>query len=82
MMPAWAIPLSIWFLRERVTGAKLAGLVMGLGALALLLGEGFAALGAAPLGSIVPEPAVIGLVGLLAKLMGRRRACLYNRRPL
>jgi drug/metabolite transporter (DMT)-like permease len=53
MMPAWAIPLSIWFLRERVTGAKLAGLVMGLGALALLLGEGFAALGAAPLGSLL-----------------------------
>src|SRR3954462_1924066 len=53
MMPAWAIPLSIWLLRERVTGAKLAGLVMGLGALALLLGEGFAALGAAPLGSLL-----------------------------
>ena len=53
MMPVWAIPLSIWLLRERVTGAKIAGLVMGLGALALLLGEGFAALGAAPLGSLL-----------------------------
>jgi drug/metabolite transporter (DMT)-like permease len=53
MMPAWAIPLSIWLLHERVTGAKVVGLVMGLGALALLLGEGFAALGAAPLGSLL-----------------------------
>jgi drug/metabolite transporter (DMT)-like permease len=53
MMPAWAIPLSIWLLHERVTGAKVIGLVMGLGALALLLGEGFAALGAAPLGSLL-----------------------------
>jgi len=53
MMPAWAIPLSIWLLHERVTGAKVVGLVMGLGALALLLGDGFAALGAAPLGSLL-----------------------------
>jgi len=53
MMPAWAIPLSIWLLRERVTGAKLTGLVMGVGALALLLGEGFGALGRAPLGSLL-----------------------------
>ena len=53
MMPAWAIPLSILLLGERVTGAKIVGLVMGLAALALLLGEGFAALGAAPLGSLL-----------------------------
>ena len=53
MMPAWAIPLSILLLRERVTGAKIVGLVMGVAALGLLLGEGFAALGAAPLGSLL-----------------------------
>jgi drug/metabolite transporter (DMT)-like permease len=53
MMPAWAIPLSVWLLHERVTGAKLVGLALGLGALALLLGEGFAALGSAPLGSLL-----------------------------
>ena len=53
MMPAWAIPLSILLLGERVTGAKIVGLVMGLAALALLLGEGFATLGAAPLGSLL-----------------------------
>jgi len=52
-MPAWAIPLSIWLLHERVTGAKLFGLALGLAGLALLLGEGFAALGAAPLGSLL-----------------------------
>jgi len=53
MMPAWAIPLSMLLLGERVTGAKIVGLVMGLAALGLLLGEGFAALGAAPLGSLL-----------------------------
>jgi len=53
MMPAWAIPLSIWLLHERVTGAKLVGLALGLAGLVLLLGEGFAALGAAPLGSLL-----------------------------
>src|SRR5262245_50376493 len=52
-MPVWAVPLSIWLLGERVTGAKLAGLALGLGGLALLLGESFVSLGAAPLGSLL-----------------------------
>jgi drug/metabolite transporter (DMT)-like permease len=53
MMPAWAIPLSMWLLHERVTGAKLIGLALGLTGLVLLLGEGAATLGAAPLGSLL-----------------------------
>lgn len=52
-MPVWAVPLSVWLLGERVTGAKLAGLLLGLGGLALLLGESFAQLGSAPLGSLL-----------------------------
>jgi drug/metabolite transporter (DMT)-like permease len=45
-MPVWAVPLSIWLLHERITGGKLVGL-------ALLLGESFISLGAAPLGSLL-----------------------------
>jgi drug/metabolite transporter (DMT)-like permease len=52
-MPVWAVPLSVWLLGERITGAKLAGLVLGLGGLALLLGESLVSLGAAPLGSLL-----------------------------
>jgi drug/metabolite transporter (DMT)-like permease len=52
-MPVWAVPLSVWLLGERVTGAKLVGLTLGLGGLALLLGESFVSLGAAPLGSLL-----------------------------
>jgi drug/metabolite transporter (DMT)-like permease len=52
-MPVWAVPLSIWLLRERITDAKLLGLALGLGGLALLLGESFIGLGKAPLGSLL-----------------------------
>ena len=52
-MPVWAVPLSVWFLGERVTGAKLVGLALGLGGLALLLGESVVSLGSAPLGSLL-----------------------------
>lgn len=53
MMPAWAIPLSIWILGERLTGVKLAGFVLGMAGLALLLGEALATVGKAPLGSLL-----------------------------
>jgi drug/metabolite transporter (DMT)-like permease len=52
-MPVWAIPLSVWLLGERITRRKLAGLLLGVAALALLLGDGLASLGAAPLGSLM-----------------------------
>jgi drug/metabolite transporter (DMT)-like permease len=52
-MPALAIPLSVWLLGERLTVAKAIGLALGLAGLALLLGEAYAALGAAPLGSLL-----------------------------
>jgi len=53
MMPAWAIPLSIWIVGERLNGAKLVGFVLGMAGLALLLGEALAAVGQAPLGSLL-----------------------------
>jgi drug/metabolite transporter (DMT)-like permease len=52
-MPVLAVPLSIWLLGERVTGGKVAGLGLGLAGLAILLGESFVSLGAAPLGSLL-----------------------------
>jgi drug/metabolite transporter (DMT)-like permease len=52
-MPVWAVPLSVWLLGERITGARLLGLALGLGGLVLLLHESFAGLGAAPLGSLL-----------------------------
>ena len=49
-MPAWSIPLSVLVLGERMTGAKLAGLVLGMGGMVLLLRDDFAGLERAPLG--------------------------------
>jgi len=52
-MPAWAIPLSIWVLGERLNGRRIAGLALGMAGLALLLGEGVRNLGGAPVGSLL-----------------------------
>jgi drug/metabolite transporter (DMT)-like permease len=52
-MPAIAIPLSVWLLGERLATAKLLGLALGMGGMALLVGEGFAGIGASPLGSLL-----------------------------
>ena len=52
-MPAWAIPLSVWVLGERLTGRKALGLALGMGGLAVVLGEGALELGRAPLGSLL-----------------------------
>jgi drug/metabolite transporter (DMT)-like permease len=58
-MPVWAVPLSVWLLGERITGAKLAGLALGLGGLVLLLVESFAGIGRAPLGALLIVGAAI-----------------------
>lgn len=52
-MPAIAIPLSVWLLGERLAPAKVLGLALGMAGMALLLGEGFAGIGASPLGSLL-----------------------------
>ena len=52
-MPAWAIPLSVWLLGERMTGRKALGLALGMGGMALLLREEIASLRGAPLGSLL-----------------------------
>jgi drug/metabolite transporter (DMT)-like permease len=52
-MPAWAIPLSVWLLGERMSARKLLGLGLGLAGMALLLGEEIARLRGAPLGALL-----------------------------
>jgi drug/metabolite transporter (DMT)-like permease len=52
-MPALAIPLSVWLLGERLTRGKAIGLALGMTGMALLIGEGFVGIGAAPLGSLL-----------------------------
>jgi len=52
-MPAWAIPLSVWLLGERLTPSKALGLALAMAGLALLLGDSLAHLGEAPLGSLL-----------------------------
>jgi len=52
-MPVLAIPLSVWLLRERMNGRKLTGVVLGLGGLALLLGEQVSSMQAAPIGALL-----------------------------
>ena len=58
-MPAWAAPLSVWLLGERITSAKAIGLGLAMAGLALLLIDSFADLGAAPLGSLLTLAAAV-----------------------
>jgi len=52
-MPAWAVPLSVWFLGERMTARKLTGLALGMGGMALLLAQEFTSLAGAPRGALL-----------------------------
>lgn len=52
-MPAWAIPLSVWFLGERMNVRKLVGLALGMGGMALLLVQEFTSLAGAPRGALL-----------------------------
>jgi len=52
-MPAWAIPLSVLLLGERLTGRKLLGLALGMAGMALLLWDEFHRLQGAPRGALL-----------------------------
>lgn len=52
-MPAWAIPLSVWFLGERMTVRKLLGLGLGMAGMALLLVQEFNSLTGVPLSALM-----------------------------
>ncbi len=72
-MPIWSALLSIWFLDERLTARRLAGLVLGMGGMALLIGAEFEKLGRAPLGVMLMLIAAIFWAGGLV---------IYKRDPL
>ena len=52
-MPAWAIPLSVLLLGERLTARKLLGLALGMAGMALLLWDEFHRLQGAPRGALM-----------------------------
>ena len=52
-MPAWAIPLSVLFLGERLTARKLLGLALGMAGMALLLWDEFHRIQGAPRGALL-----------------------------
>ena len=51
--PVWTVPLNAWLMRERLTGRRLTGLVLGVAGLALLLGDELFSLGRSPLGALL-----------------------------
>jgi drug/metabolite transporter (DMT)-like permease len=58
-MPLWASLLSIWVLRTRPTGRQGAALVLGMGALALLVAQDLGVAGATPTGALLMLGAAI-----------------------
>lgn len=58
-MPLWATLLSVWLLGERLTWRHGVALVLGGGALAMLLGEDLAAVGASPVGGLLMTAAAV-----------------------
>ena len=52
-MPAWAIPLSVLLLGERITARKVAGLALGMAGMGLLVWDEFHRLQGAPRGALL-----------------------------
>ena len=52
-MPAWAIPLSVLLLGERLTARKLLGLALGMAGMALLVWDEFHRIQGAPRGALL-----------------------------
>jgi drug/metabolite transporter (DMT)-like permease len=58
-MPLWASVLGIWVLRTRPTARQGAALLLGMGALVLLMAKDFGAVGATPTGALLMLGAAI-----------------------
>jgi len=52
-MPLWSVPLSAWWLNERITLRRMAGMCLGMGAMLLLLSNEMQAMQAAPKGALL-----------------------------
>src|SRR6266705_3785143 len=51
--PVWSVLLGVWFLREPLTGRRLAGVILGLLGMLLLLREELQAVGRSPTGALL-----------------------------
>jgi len=51
--PMWSVLLGVWFLREPLTGRRLAGVILGLLGMLLLLGDEVHAVGRSPTGALL-----------------------------
>ena len=52
-MPMWGVLFSLWLLHEPLSGRKLVGLALGMGGMAVLLGDEIAHVRRAPVGAIL-----------------------------
>ncbi|HEY6240371.1 MAG TPA: DMT family transporter [Burkholderiales bacterium] len=51
--PMWSVLLGVWFLREPLTGRRLAGVILGLLGMLVLLGDEIHAVGRSPTGALL-----------------------------
>lgn len=52
-MPVWSVPLSVWLLKEPLTGRRLLGMALGFTGMLALLGSEIQAVERAPLGALL-----------------------------
>lgn len=52
-MPVWSVPLSIWLLKEPISGRRVLGMVLGFVGMLALLGSELQAVGRSPLGALL-----------------------------
>jgi drug/metabolite transporter (DMT)-like permease len=52
-MPVWSVPLSVWFLKEPVSGRRVLGMVLGFAGMVALLGSELQAVERSPLGVVL-----------------------------
>jgi drug/metabolite transporter (DMT)-like permease len=80
-MPVWSVLLAVWFLGERLTARRAAGVALGMAGMALLLSGEIRALQRAPLGALLMISAAIswavGLV-MIRKWAAHRPATSYS----
>ena len=80
-MPIWSVLLAVWFLGERFTGRRAAGVALGMAGMALLLSGEIRTLQRAPLGALLMIGAAIswaiGLI-LIRKWAASRPATSYS----
>ena len=53
LFPLWSVPLSAWWLKERITARRILGVGLGMGAMLLLMSNEMQAVQAAPRGTLL-----------------------------